>query len=417
MGNKTASSFHQHNFKSGGWLIPTVPTDYVQRWENKLVRTGGTLPKYKQIIANGGSATMPMTIQVFKLEIKSAGNGYVTATDAFSRPCKAYGNLPKDISTAADYYCPPNTVASNQAAAAILKKIRSQQSQMMGGVILKELRETVHLIRHPLSAISSYLTSHVKDIKRHSAKAVKQRNTNEIRRVLADTWLETQFAIGPLLSDVQDGAEALARVHAQPRIKRISSYATHEVQDSVSSSTSGVNSYLQFRRDETVLYRYSTSYHVGLHAHTDFDASPVSRVAELTGFTLSDFVPTVWECLPWSFLIDYWSNIGDVLTAATTDTSKVAWVSRCDTTERIRKSSQVYDESHTRKILLGAGYKNIVVACDGSGSYVSSAKTITRSAGLAYPSLQFSVPSSPFQWANMAALRVSAGKVEKSLRI
>jgi hypothetical protein len=35
----------------------------------------------------------------------------------------------------------------------------------------------------------------------------------------------------------------------------------------------------------------------------------------LLGFRWEDFIPTVWELIPYSFLVDYFTNIGDVLSA------------------------------------------------------------------------------------------------------
>jgi hypothetical protein len=48
----------------------------------------------------------------------------------------------------------------------------------------------------------------------------------------------------------------------------------------------------------------------------------------LFGFTPSELVPTAWELLPWSFLVDYFVNVGDVLSSAVTASSNVNFVNK-----------------------------------------------------------------------------------------
>jgi hypothetical protein len=43
------------------------------------------------------------------------------------------------------------------------------------------------------------------------------------------------------------------------------------------------------------------------------------------GFSWESFVPTVWELVPYSFILDYFTNIGDVLSAGLLVQSHLAW--------------------------------------------------------------------------------------------
>jgi hypothetical protein len=65
----------------------------------------------------------------------------------------------------------------------------------------------------------------------------------------------------------------------------------------------------------------------------------IGRAVELSGFQFRDFVPTVWELIPYSFVSDYFVNIGDILEAACTDTSIVRRVTLIEIVEWTRSTS------------------------------------------------------------------------------
>lgn len=52
------------------------------------------------------------------------------------------------------------------------------------------------------------------------------------------------------------------------------------------------------------------------------------RIQSLFGFSQMDVLPTVWELIPWSFLADYFSNIGNVLAAWSFDQASLEWVNK-----------------------------------------------------------------------------------------
>jgi hypothetical protein len=51
---------------------------------------------------------------------------------------------------------------------------------------------------------------------------------------------------------------------------------------------------------------------------------------DLFGFNPQNFIPAAWELLPWSFLADYFTNIGDILTASIVSTKHLAYTNRTE---------------------------------------------------------------------------------------
>lgn len=112
-------------------------------------------------------------------------------------------------------------------------------------------------------------------------------------------------------------------------------------------------------------------------------------------------IPTAWEMLPWSFLIDYVSNIGDVISANLVSMENVAWVYKV-TRRSARKSTN----------LLGS--KGYIKPADAyywkfdSGSDYRETSSIVEvkreAASIPFGELRFSLPEKESQFKNMAAL-------------
>ena len=136
--------------------------------------------------------------------------------------------------------------------------------------------------------------------------------------------------------------------------------------------------------------------------------SPVDAL-EPFGFTIDSWAPTAWELLPWSFLIDYFTNIGDVISAGTVSRSSLAWSRRTQVTYQIVDMVARGNEAKC-KAWLGSYFLSAEMP-DVRGRYVRRRVLREPTTSLGIPTLSFEIPGLPTQWANMTALFASANAV------
>lgn len=405
---------------------------------NSYSRTGANMPKYRVNIASGESAVNAMngskyerrwreikTLSVFVVPTSGVMKGkLVELSDSLPIFGGTYLNTYPSTSGAS------LTEANNRASAAIFSKIRNEMYQISGPTFLGELRESLLMIRRPAASLQKSLGSYMLKVEKNlkaigrrppSTRAVRDAFGNwqplgknmsrdaEVKKMLADTWLEYSFGWSPLVSDIKNGAIALARFGTDIRRSRCSAIGVHELvtldlNEVKGSSPCGL--YFKYSVRESSLIR--VSYKVGLSASMNVPSNTPDRLIELCGFSWQNFIPTVWELMPWSFLVDYFANVNSVLEAYTTDVSSVKWASRTVYTGSLRKLTLQLDGAACLTNL--AGLSPVLGRQDG-GKFESEVSTVSRTSGLVYPTLTFKLPDTPRQVGNMAALFLAQGRM------
>jgi hypothetical protein len=119
-------------------------------------------------------------------------------------------------------------------------------------------------------------------------------------------------------------------------------------------------------------------------------------LAQLSGFSWTEFVPTAYELLPFSFVLDYFSNVGSVLSAGYASKGYTSWVSVSTRTEASVKVVEVPKfqnfSGYTRPIEIGS-----------PGMTESKRIIVTRSASMPDVEVSFDLPSKK-QVLNLAIL-------------
>lgn len=410
----TGRYFDRESQTELGSLVVKWDYNYVALTSN--TKNGFSTPMWKSVIRNGGDATNPYSVTRRLIRYYP---GFIRAAKpkTYFQPTRVVNETAFYEGTGFHTATVPSSFDSfqmtldeaeleNLLRAAILKKVNEDMMKLQGLVVLGELRKTLAMVRNPAKLLLDRTAFYIKQLKKRS-RGVQLSNVQTRRRILTETYLEYTYGVQPLVSDSIDAMKAVAQWQAESegieRRSRVRKRAERVFQMSP-TKTNYDFSFVSLPR--CVITRWDTqlsriSYVVGLSGSTvkSKTANP-QRLAELAGFSLAQFVPTAWELLPWSFLVDYFTNVGDVLSSWATDTSRVAWVSRSVRRSRISHYATEVDPKQA------ATYLWVIQDDDnGAGGHEAELLTFSRSkVTLEMPSLEINLIPKPLQGLNMAAL-------------
>lgn len=290
--------------------------------------TGPNIPGYRQVIARRGDATTTLAGTKY-IRPKIRPLFYSFKYNA-SGPSEGHGNPHTPAYGGISFIA--SSEAATQASQAFNKDYTSKVRKIQGGVFLGELRQTVAFVRNPVKGIynaADTLANNLHKIKKES------RNWRRYKDALADSWLGFAFAARPLANDANEGAKALADLLTRrtPDLLKVKGYGESESfvgETEVGIGFIGIGNYLAARQWET---RTSS---VLIRGAVNSIAHPAARAPQTLGLGLFDTVPTAWELVPWSFLVDYFTNVGDCL-----DSLRLRYVAWCWLNRTVRNSSTV----------------------------------------------------------------------------
>lgn len=207
-----------------------------------------------------------------------------------------------------------------QAKVNFIKKCRSAQRAFQGGVFLGELREAIHMIIRPASALRKNISAYSAAAK----KAIRRSKGPSRARAMSGTWLEWSYGWKPLFKDIDDGMSALAFtdtlvpevIAATAKDEWTTAFNTYSTQSTAGAGFIACQASVRTRAKGFVRY-------LGGVAWESQNTAPSWQ--SKWGLTLSDFAPTLWELIPYSFLVDYFSNVGAVIDAASYGIVRVRW--------------------------------------------------------------------------------------------
>lgn len=385
-------------------------------------RTGEAVKDYKAIIQRQGNATSNFT-GVYDEYKRLAGYIEWTLTHkqfgVFPPPPKIWKQRvfgdPNSFSY--DQLWNPSIseiVARNRATIAFLKKARATQSAFQGMTFLGELRESLAMIRSPAKALRNKLGEYLGDVKRR-----KKSSPKSWKKTLSDTYLENVFGWIPLVNDITEGYKAYSnlvsrREHEQTMVTAYGieeqPYLPRTSSNPVSAMTNN-NIYQDRNRvgKERCVYRIR-----GMVTHK-VEATTRDTLSYF-GFRLEEFIPTAWNLLPWSFLADYFTNIGDVLEASAFSRADLAWSAA--TSIKFAEVSVSCSPSLSGTEA-GNGGKTYILSLTGTPfRSINRRRLVSRTSAftVGFPALDFELPGRPQQWINMLALRASAASIHPQRR-
>lgn len=360
------------------------------------VRSGTQNPKWRDQVKTGRNATTAYDRSGYIVDSIEPLTWRFTAKCSQSSVNKASAIFSGEILQhpgPTDFYGGPTanlTSASNQATMAFIHDAKAQYNSLSGGVFLGELRQTLTMIRNPAMALRATAESWLNLIR---GRQNTFRTRREAENWLAKSWLEYSMGWAPLIADTKAGAEALSRlIHGDIRYASVKGFGKVEnaskptvIHQSIPNFALGTCTRHIVQLDTVIIWGGVSAKATG---------PTLDNAMNLFGFTAEEFVPTVWNLLPWSFLADYFVNIGDVLEATFFDSAGVTWTAKTTLSETSVVQSSLSPSTTPGWSGSGSG-----------GSFKVRKKSMSRRTLQTFiPEFEVSVPGAPQQWINMAAL-------------
>lgn len=182
------------------------------------------------------------------------------------------------------------TLAGTEAAAGI------DAPEFQGAVFLGELRETIGFLRNPLNSWAKFLKG-----LQSPARSARASSTGAFLR---DNWLSYRYAVRPLVYDARSAIKAINKVVSDHTPIRSTSRGFSSTEGS--KTASGSSTYVDWtsKTDTKISCRAGVLYEY-------------SRSPDTFGLSAQQLPVAAWELIPYSFVVDWFANIGPFIEAIT----------------------------------------------------------------------------------------------------
>lgn len=316
--------------------------------------TGEKVDDWRWKLANKIDCCSPRTSSTYKVKLYNEVHTEIVAL---------YNNVPKGsaLVKGAAMLVPSTTrVIADfdrpraDARSKALAKVNSAHHTGSAYVMLGELAQTLQMLRHPLEALRDGMRNYLDEVDhitgRKKIRGINQASKGEkLQSAIAGTYLEYTFGWVPLLKDIQEIMSAVEATASQQEVTRADSKYRESFEAKPLIQAREMAGSLTMQEVHLRQTEYILSTKCALTPFVDHDFLTQS------GFDLTSFVPSLWNLLPWSFLLDYFANVNQMLASAFTVRDEVTYVSQ---TEIIRTTGQSTLRLVAPYFSAASGYKN-----------------------------------------------------------
>jgi hypothetical protein len=319
-----------------------------ENWVNYRT-TGPNFPDWKDRIANLKEATTSLT--AFRKECKGFRSGTASFNLGTTPNAQQYTGA---IALARSDLYPLHAEAFDdglyikalgRAEEDFASKYRERSREFQSGVFIGELAETVRFLKNPAKSLEKLTTGKLADGMKAANRKTRGATNSQKLQAVTDTWLAYVYAAKPLVSDISDahialshqygfdadgltvssGAFVLDLQHEHNReaqgwrngIRVRGVGASESVSDQRLEVVKGdVRAWFYSKQSCSIIIRGAVAYGM------DGRPSPYQR----WGLTPDNWAPTLWEIIPYSFVVDYFTNVGSVIDAWSVGFVDFAWV-------------------------------------------------------------------------------------------
>lgn len=177
------------------------------------------------------------------------------------------------------------------------------------GLMLGELSETINMLRHPLSSLYPL----VDKFRAGARKRHRSKPSVPFSKILSSTWLEYSYGILPFLADIQDIREYFEKKRIV-ELEVLRRQAASNVREESIPPQNGEASGYYFKT--TLTAKAYSMKRVTTHIYYKYNKW-AENYLQLTSFGVNPFqlVDVAWAIVPYSFVVDWFIDIGSWLKA------------------------------------------------------------------------------------------------------
>lgn len=254
-------------------------------------------PGFQDLLAKGIDATTPYTREETR----------VTPGIVSSHSLQKWGGYDVDSyrrQTFAGHALPTRSYnlagLINEASNRLKAKLRQQVGSSNQLVNLVELREMPKTIKVAANSALTLL----------DAVASSKRRGENLRKWAANQWLNWSFGIAPTLSAIDELSESIAKRLERDFTHKDYGVARREWLES-RTGVAGGSHHVTYRFFGQ--FKYTASVKITAGYRFQLNAANNYTTGKHFGFDLSKVVPTAWELIPFSWLVDYFTTAGQFL--------------------------------------------------------------------------------------------------------
>lgn len=164
-------------------------------------------------------------------------------------------------------------------------------------VDLAELRQTLDMLRNPLAAGGKFL----KTVTSERNKRLRRKGV-ALTTLGSDLWLQYRYGIRPLVSSVNGVLKALQAEYAKRRSTYRGTYNLSRTSASTGTYASGIHK-----------FDWSQTYSDVLDLRAGILLEDQVEISNALGLDAAGMLQVPWEIVPFSFVADWFANVGDFI--------------------------------------------------------------------------------------------------------
>lgn len=368
---------------------------------------GIKLPNWQAIIKAGNNATTGLTGTKYDLPASFATCGLEwsrfdgLAYEDYGDEYFGYPLYPDVSLLGASPPASLVTTVTNRCIRKFLDRAEAIRSSVEAGQDFGEYKETLHGMISPLSQLRKHVLSYFPKVKKLRRL---YKDARSLTKALADTYLEWTFGWKPLVSDIAQayvGLQNRSRFTDRQAI-RVSATDSFQLLAPVARLLATIST-ARVWINSRVTGEYSVVMYGMIRTGAGTDGLVTRK--QVLQLDLPHFVPTIWDLIPYSFIVDYFVNVGDIIRSLSVVDSVFMWGGQDTVTSTHADYGGVYLEYFAQP-----SYMRLQSSFAYGGNTRMTQRSIVRSvlvpAGL-IPRVQFQLPLSSKPWENMGAIMAS----------